>query len=106
MRVHDRIQPPEMVKRRHVVVVSPRYRRQTGLCLVVPFSTVLPHEIEPYHFETPPGGYAFFDAVKSTRATGVLTCFGFERLDRLFPYGRYAAPLLKTESPECTWRAN
>ena len=28
----DGFKKPEMVKRRHVVVVSPRYRRHTGLC--------------------------------------------------------------------------
>jgi len=31
---------PEMVKRRQVVVVSPRYRRHTGFCIVVPLGTV------------------------------------------------------------------
>ena len=50
---------PEMVKRRQVVVVSPRYRRHTGLCLVVPFSTVAPNEIEPHHYEIPSGTYDF-----------------------------------------------
>jgi len=90
--------PPEMVKRRHVVVVSPRYRRHTGLCLVVPFSTVPPHEIEPHHHEIPGGKYDFFDAAKSTWAKAdMLTCVSFERLDRLLLYGRYAAPELKAD---------
>jgi len=90
--------PPEMVRRRHVVVVSPRYRRHTGLCLVVPFSTVPPHEVEPHHVEMPAGRYDFFDPVKSTWAKGdMLTCGSFERLDRLLLYGRYASPMLKPE---------
>jgi mRNA interferase MazF len=88
--------PPEMVKRRHVVVVSPRYRRHTGLCLVVPFSTVAPHEIEPHHYEIRPGTYDFFDAAKTTWAKcDMLTCVCFERLDRLLLYGRYQAPRLR-----------
>lgn len=87
--------PPEMVKRRHVVVVLPRYRRHTGLCLVVPFSTVAPREIEPHHVEIPPGRYAFFDPAKSAWAKAdMLTCVCHERLDRLLLYGRYAAPQL------------
>jgi uncharacterized protein YifN (PemK superfamily) len=54
--------------RRPVVVVSPRYRRHTGLCLVVPFSTVRPLDVEPHHLEFPGGSYYFFDPVKSTWA--------------------------------------
>jgi mRNA interferase MazF len=86
---------PEMVKRRPVVVVSPRYRRHTGLCLVVPFSSVAPRDVEPHHFEIPTGKYDFFDASKTTWAKAdMLTCVSFERLDRLLQYGRYAAPRL------------
>ena len=89
-------QPPEMVKRRHVVVVSPRYRRHSGLCLVVPFSTVAPWEAELHHFQIPPGSYDFFDATKPTWAKGdMLTCVCFGRLDRLLLNGRYTAPMLK-----------
>jgi mRNA interferase MazF len=87
---------PEMVKRRHVVVVSPLYRRHTGLCMVVPFSTVAPYEIEPHHYEILPGAYDFFDPAKSVWAKcDMLTCVGFERLDRVLLYGRYQTPLLK-----------
>ena len=41
---------PEMVKRRPVVVVSPRLRRRKGLCTVVPLSTSPPDPVEPYHY--------------------------------------------------------
>ena len=40
---------PEMVKRRPVVVVSPRLRRRNGLCAVVPLSTTPPNSAEAYH---------------------------------------------------------
>ena len=42
---------PEMIKRRPVVVVSPRLRKRDGLCTVVPLSTTPPKEIAPYHFK-------------------------------------------------------
>lgn len=41
---------PEMVKRRPVVVVSPRLRRRDNLCAVVPLSTKEPNQIEDYHY--------------------------------------------------------
>lgn len=43
--------PPEMVKRRPVIVVSPRLRRRNGLCTVVPLSTQRPEPVEDYHCE-------------------------------------------------------
>jgi uncharacterized protein YifN (PemK superfamily) len=43
--------PPEMVKRRPAIVVSPRFRTRNGLCTVVPLSTTPPSEIAPYHFQ-------------------------------------------------------
>jgi mRNA interferase MazF len=41
---------PEMTKRRPVVVVSPRLRRRSNLCTVVPLSTTDPSQVEPYHY--------------------------------------------------------
>jgi len=40
---------PEMVKRRPVIVISPRHRRRHGLCTIVPLSTTPPKPIESYH---------------------------------------------------------
>lgn len=40
---------PEMVKRRPVIIVSPRLRRRAGLVAVVPLSTTPPETIEDYH---------------------------------------------------------
>ena len=42
---------PEMIKRRPVVVVSPRLRKRYGLCTVVPLSTTPPKEVAAYHFK-------------------------------------------------------
>ena len=41
--------PPEMVKGRPVVIVSPRLRRRPGLISVVPLSTTDPDPIEAHH---------------------------------------------------------
>lgn len=42
---------PEMVKRRPVVVVSPRFKTRDRLCTVVPLSTTQPHPKCGYHLE-------------------------------------------------------
>lgn len=42
---------PEMVKKRPVVVVSPKLKHRDRLCTVVPLSTTQPYEIMPYHYE-------------------------------------------------------
>lgn len=42
---------PEMVKRRPVVVISPRFRQRDGLCTVVPLSTTKPRTICEYNCE-------------------------------------------------------
>jgi mRNA interferase MazF len=40
---------PEMVKRRTVVVISPKIKTRYGLCTVVGFSTTAPDPVEIYH---------------------------------------------------------
>lgn len=45
----DGYKPPEMVKRRPAIVVSPRLRERGGLCTVVPLSTTDPRKVMPYH---------------------------------------------------------
>ena len=41
--------PPEMIKRRPVVVIAPHPKRQIGLCTIVPLSTTTPVPVEPFH---------------------------------------------------------
>jgi uncharacterized protein YifN (PemK superfamily) len=45
---------PEMVKRRPVVVISPKIRARAGLCTVVALSTTTPYPMMPYHCEITP----------------------------------------------------
>ncbi len=41
--------PPEMVKLRLAIVLSPAIRARVGLCTVVPLSTTPPDKVMPYH---------------------------------------------------------
>ena len=44
---------PEMIKKRPVVIISPR-RRRSQLCTVVPLSTVSPDPVEQFHHRMNP----------------------------------------------------
>ena len=41
--------PPEMVKVRPVVVISPKIAARPGLCTIVALSTTAPDPVMPYH---------------------------------------------------------
>ena len=41
---------PEMVKRRPVIVLSPRLRKRDSLCTVIPLSTTAPEKTMDYHY--------------------------------------------------------
>ena len=43
--------PPEMVKRRPAIVVFPQFKKRSGLCTIVPFSTTPPTPVMPYHYK-------------------------------------------------------
>jgi mRNA interferase MazF len=102
--------PPEMTKVRHVVVVSPRHRRNSGTCLVVPFSTVAPNPVEPFHYRIPADSYSFFKKNADVWAKGDLVSHvSFGRLDRVLDNGKYCSPSLKPEDLKCiqsaVWQA-
>lgn len=78
--------PPEMIKRRPVVVVSPRLRKRGGLCAVVPLSTTPPNPVCPYHFKlhvTPALPSPYDSAFHWVKADMVYTV-AFDRLHLLF----------------------
>lgn len=50
----DGFKPPEMVKRRSVVILTP-HARTDGLVTVVPLSANRPNYIRPWHWEVPAG---------------------------------------------------
>ena len=82
---------PEMVKRRPVIVISPKISVRFGLCTVVPLSTTAPQPGMPYHCEitlAPPLPEPWSDQARWVK--GDMVCaVGFHRLD--FPrYGKDA----------------
>ena len=74
---------PEMVKRRPVVVISPRLRRRNGLCTVVPLSTTQPDSEERYHCRIilSPALPAPWDSTVVWVKADMLATVSFKRLD-------------------------
>lgn len=74
--------PPEMVKRRPVVVISPRFSERRNLCTIVPLSTTPPEKIMPYHcqIELPNPPPKVLSKVCWVKAD-MIAAVGLERLD-------------------------
>ena len=75
---------PEMIKRRPVVVISPRPRRSNRLCTIVPLSTTAPNPVEPFHHRMDPCSLPGKLARRETWAKcDMLATVSLERLDRV-----------------------
>ncbi len=90
-------QPPEMVKVRPVVVLSPR-RRTSDLVTVVPLSSTEPTPLLPWHVEMPSGAYPPARGAMWAKCDVVATV-ARARLDRVRargPQGQrtYSVPML------------
>lgn len=84
--------PPEIWKRRHVVVVS---HGQGGTCLVVPFSTEAPTRVRGFHHRIPAGSYPFFETGKDSWAKAdIMEAVSYGRLDRVRIDGRFSTARL------------
>jgi mRNA interferase MazF len=78
--------PPEMVKRRPAVVLSPPIAGRSMLCTVVPLSTTAPNRILPHHLEitlNPPLPHPYNNPTMWVKGDIVLTV-AFHRLRLLF----------------------
>ena len=77
--------PPEMTKKRPVVVISPRRRRtMIKLCTVVPLSTAVPNWVEPFHHRMDPRSVpAELGTQESWAKCDMLYTVSLERLDRV-----------------------
>ena len=76
--------PPEMVKKRPVVVISPKRRRGNALCTVVPLSTTMPNPVEPFHHQMEARSLPGIYAENTTWAKcDMLATVSRERLDRV-----------------------
>jgi uncharacterized protein YifN (PemK superfamily) len=80
------LKQPEMIKRRPVIVVSPRLRSRGNLCTVVPLSTSHPNLIQPYHYnlKTVPPLPAPYSSPMHWVKCDMLYTVGFHRLSLLF----------------------
>lgn len=78
--------PPEMVKRRPVVVLSPPIKGRQQLCTVVPLSTKAPKPVLPHHMQItldPPLPHPYAGPTMWLKGDIVLTV-AFHRLRLLF----------------------
>lgn len=78
--------PPEMVKRRPVVVLSPPIKGRQNLCTVVPLSTTAPSLVLPHHMQItldPPLPHPYSSPTMWLKGDIVLTV-AFRRLRHLF----------------------
>lgn len=76
--------PPEMVKKRPVVVISPRSRRGSPLCTVVPLSTAVPDPVQEFHHCLDPESLPGDLATKETWAKcDMVATVSLKRLDRV-----------------------
>jgi mRNA interferase MazF len=76
-------QEPEMVKRRPVIVISPKISVRAGLCTVVALSTTEPNPSMPYHCRIrldPPLPEPWGDTVRWVKGD-MICAVGFHRLD-------------------------
>jgi len=88
--------PPEMRKKRRVVVVSPRSHNRAGRCVVVPFSATEPYE--------PTAAYVSFDAgpyralsIRTWAICNAVSHVSFERLDRVKVGSNFIAEIMSAD---------
>jgi uncharacterized protein YifN (PemK superfamily) len=88
--------PPEMVKRRPIVVIAPKPRRaRRGPYLVVPLSTTTPRVVEAFHVRIPAGRYWFLSPSLDVWAKcDLIAAVAPFRLDPLHQVGRSSAPTI------------
>lgn len=85
-------QPPEMVKKRRVIVLSP-HRLTAQMATVVPVSTTVPAPEMAHHARFEAAAYPFFHQDKPCWAKcDIIHTISLERLDRIRVGGKYASP--------------
>jgi len=89
--------PPEMVKIRRVVVLSPRSRvKFPSTYIVVPISKTPPSAPDGCHCEFAARTYEFFDLVEPVWAKAdMVSCVAHHRLDRIRVNGRYSRATIR-----------
>jgi uncharacterized protein YifN (PemK superfamily) len=76
-------EPPEMVKIRPVIVITPQLPGRPGLCTVVPISSVEPNPMQLYHHKVDPASLTpKLQATECWAKCDMLYTVGLHRLDR------------------------
>lgn len=84
---------PEMVKKRRVVIISPKAYNNRGLCTVVPISTTPPEVEQPHHVKFGAGSYFFLSQDTDCWAKCDLqAAVSIKRLDRIRIHSQFHAP--------------
>jgi mRNA interferase MazF len=78
--------PPEMVKRRPCVILSPEIPGRRLMCTIVPLSTTPPEVVMPYHMEIPfdPPLPEPYDSPMAWLKGDIVLTIAFHRLRLLF----------------------
>lgn len=91
-------QKPEIVKRRHVIVISPKSRNSWGTSIVVPISSVVPRPATDVHVELDPKPYGCFNPAKPQWVkANLIAHVRTERLDRVKANGLWCTPKLTSD---------
>lgn len=89
-------QAPEIVKTRPVMVISPKQRRWSGLCTVVPISSKAPNPPKPYHYRLPDHTVPGKKYEESWVKADLVTTVGKHRLDRIkVGFRNFEAPVVE-----------
>lgn len=84
--LNEGFRPPEMVKRRPCIILSPQLPDRPQLCTIVPLSTTVPNRVRAHHLEVhfdPPLPYPYDSPTMWLKGDIVLTV-AFHRLRLLF----------------------
>ena len=85
---------PEMIKRRHVVVLAVNHM----MIIVAPFSTVCPPRLRPFHMHVPADTYPFFAAgADNWLKADLTTAVSRDRLDRVYYDGQFQRATLSAD---------
>lgn len=91
-------QQPEIVKTRPVLVISPRQRVWTRVCVVVPISSKEPNPAMAHHYKLPDGLVPNKKYKEAWLKGDLVTTVGCHRLDRIKTgFRRFEAPVAPTE---------
>jgi uncharacterized protein YifN (PemK superfamily) len=89
---------PEMVKNRHIVVISPKSINQLGTLLVVPVSSNEPKPLSKFHVHFPADCYPCFTPGEEHWAKcNLVAHVRFDRLDRVKANGAWCTPFVSND---------